>query len=203
MAFHPIFNLSILALLLNTTSALAATPYSSVNVTLKQELGNLSLGGNTRASPVMGISKPTIKNGVAYVSASHSLGDWAIGLSPKLPISLTVMSQQGDAVLDLRPLQLSALTITQQLGTLTLMLPAANLNVSLTQSQGDGTITLPPNVGLRLNAKQFTQGTLIMNGKTVAAGLKFDGTYQTANYDSAQYKVNMTVKKQLGTLTIK
>lgn len=195
-------NASVLAVLLSSP-VLAATPYSSVNLTLRQELGNLSIGANTRASPVMGVSKPTIKNGVAYVSASHSQGDWATGLSPKLPINLTVESKQGDAALDLRPLQLSALTVTQQLGNLALMLPAANLNVTLTQSQGDATITLPNNVGLRLDVKKFSQGTLIINGKTVADSLNFNGTYMTANYDSAKYKMNMTVSKEQGTLTVK
>lgn len=203
MTFHPAFNLLVSSLLLSAAPAFAQVPYSSVNLTLKQEQGALSLGVNSKASPVLGVRKPTVKNGVAYVGASHSQGDWAIGLSPKLPISLAITRQQGDAVLDLRTLKLSALTINQQLGDLALMLPAASLNVVLTQSQGDTTITLPPNVGLSLEVKKFTQGELIMNGTTVARGLEFNGTYQTNNYDSAKYKVMMTVSKQLGSLTIK
>ncbi|TSA86800.1 hypothetical protein FNU79_06320 [Deinococcus detaillensis] len=206
MSLHSVLsrglNFSAFALLLSS-AALAATPYNSVNLTLKQELGNLSLSANTKASPIMGVSKPTVKNGVAYISASHSMGDWAIGLSPKLPLSLTLNRQQGDAALDLRSLKLSALSITQQLGDLTLKLPTATLQATLTQTQGDTTITLPSNVGLRLDVKKFTQGTLVISGKTVADGFNFSGVYMTANYDSATYKVDMTINKEQGSLTVK
>lgn len=201
-ALNPVLK-SITALLLGGTVALAAATYISVDITLTQKLGDLSLGVSAHASPVMGVNNPTIKNGVAYVSASHALGDWAIDLSPKLPISLTIKSQQGDAALDLRSLKFSALSITQQLGDLELKLPAANLSMVLTQGQGDSSITLPPGVGLRLNVKKFAQGTLIINGKTVADGFDFDGLYSTDNYNSAKYKINVTVTKKLGTLTVK
>ncbi len=188
---------------LATASFALAASYSSVNVTLKQELGALTLSGNSGASPIMGVRNPTIKNGVAYVSASHSLGDWAIGLSPKLPINLTVQATQGESSLDLRLLKLLGLQVTQELGNLQLKLPAANLKATLQQAQGDTTITLPPNTGISLEVKKFTQGTLVMNGKTVADGLAFDGTYQSANFATAKYKVDLAVTMEQGNLTVK
>jgi len=189
-------------LVLSSTSALAA-PYSSVDITLKQELGSLSVGLSNAASPVLGARNPPVKNGVAYVGASHSQGDWAIGLSPKLPLSLNMDRTQGDAQLDLRSLRLTSLSLKQSLGNLDLKLPAANLKAVLDQQQGDTTITLPPNTGIRVEVRSFKQGTLIIGGKTVADGLAFDGTYQSANYAAARYKVELTVTKELGTLTIR
>ncbi|QFP78146.1 hypothetical protein [Deinococcus sp. AJ005] len=188
---------------LATASFALAASYSSVNVTLKQELGDLTLSGNSGASPVMGVRNPTTKNGVAYVSASHSLGNWAIGLSPKLPINLTVQATQGESSLDLRSLKLLGLQVTQKLGSLQLKLPAANLKATLQQAQGDTTITLPPNTGISLEVKKFTQGALVINGKTVADGLAFDGTYQSANFATAKYKVDLAVTMEQGNLTVK
>ena len=104
--------------------------------------------GLTRA----GRRNPPVKNGVAYVGASHSQGDWAIGLSPKLPLSLNLDRTQGDAQLDLRSLRLTSLSLKQSLGNLDLKLPAANLKAVLDQQQGDTTITLPPNTGIRVEA---------------------------------------------------
>ncbi|MDV6373194.1 hypothetical protein [Deinococcus arenicola] len=188
--------------LLTAGFALAAT-YNSVNVTLKQEQGELTLGADSNASPVMGARNPTIKNGVAYVSASHAQGDWAIGLSPKLPITLTVHSGQGASKLDLRSLKLLDLQITQEQGNLDLKLPAANLNASLQHAQGSATITLLPNTGIRLEVKSFAQGTLVMNGKIVASGQDLNGTYQSAGFETAKYRVNMTVSMEQGELTVK
>lgn len=182
--------------------ALAAT-YNSVDITLKHDLGTMTLGVNDKVSPVMGVRNPTVKNGVAYVAASQSQGDWAIGLSPKLPIALSVQTTQGDTTLNLRSLKLSALKLSHSLGGLELRLPAANLNASLNHAQGDATIILPPNTGISLEVKSFTQGTLIIGGKTVADGLDFNGTYQSANFGTAKYKVNVAVTKELGSLTVK
>ncbi|WP_420595579.1 hypothetical protein [Deinococcus sp.] len=196
-------NLAAAALLLTAPALAAAPAYSSVNITLKQELGNLSVGLNNAASPVLGVRNPPVKNGVALVGASHAQGDWAIDLNPRLPISLTVQHEQGDAQLDLSLLKLSALNLTQHLGNTTLKLPAANLNVTVDHMQGDMTITLPTNTGLSLEVKSFKQGTIVMNGQTVADGQAFDGTYQSANFEAAKYKVNMTLTMELGTLTVK
>ena len=189
------------ALLALSSTCAQAAPYTSVNVTLKQELGLLSVNLSTAASPVLGVRNPPVRNGVAYVGASHSQGDWAIGLSPKLPLSLVLDRTQGDAQLDLRSLRLTSLSLKQSLGNLDIKLPAANLKAALDQQQGDTTITLPPNTGIRLDIRSFKQGTLSIGGKTVADGLSFDGAYQSANYAAARYKVELTVTKELGTLT--
>ncbi|WP_161881849.1 DUF4097 domain-containing protein [Deinococcus alpinitundrae] len=189
-------------LTLSSSSALAAT-YTSVSIALKQELGSLVVNPNNATSPVLGVRNPPIKNGVAYVGASHSQGDWAIGLSPKLPLSLILDRTQGDAQLDLRSLKLTALSLKQTLGNLDIKLPAANLKATLDQQQGDTTLMLAPNTGIRVDVKSFKQGTLIIGGKTVADGLSFDGSYQSANYTAARYKVELTVTKELGSLTIR
>ena len=196
-------NLAVAALLMTAPALAAAPAYSSVNITLKQRLGYLSLGVKQNASPVLGARNPLVKNGVAFVGASQAQGDWAIGLSPKLPISLIVDRQQGDAKLDLRSLPLSSLNLTQKLGYVELLLPAINLNATVHQTQGDLDITLPPNTGLSLDVRSFKQGTLIMDGETVATGLEFNGTYQSANFEAAKYKINLALTMQLGTLTVK
>lgn len=187
----------------SVASVALAASYSSVNITLKQEMGGMRIGGDKDVSPVLGARNPTVKNGVAYVSASHSMGDWAVALSPRLPINLNLQLDQGDARLDLRSLKLSGLQVNQSQGAMELLLPAADLNATLTQTQGGVTLILPPDTGISLDVKKFSQGSLIMGGKTVAEGQEFNGTYQSANFDTARYRVKMTVTKEAGNLTVK
>jgi Cell wall-active antibiotics response 4TMS YvqF len=195
---------TVLALLCLTSPALAAAPaYTSVNITLKQSMGELKLSPSDKASPVMGARNPVVKNGVAYIGASKTSGDWAMSLSPKLPISLILERTSGDANLDLRTLKLTALSIRQSMGDLDVMLPAGNLTFTLKQTSGNINIQLPANVGISVEAQTYTSGTVIIGGKTVAEGMSLTGTYQSANYESAPYKVKLTVDKSMGDLTVK
>ncbi|WP_293912345.1 LiaF domain-containing protein [Deinococcus sp.] len=109
----------------------------------------------------------------------------------------------GDASLDLRTLKLTTLNIVQNMGDLDVMLPAGNLSFTLRQTSGNISIRLPANVGISVEARRYASGTLMIGGKTVAEGLSVQGTYQSANYDSAPYKVRLTVDKSMGDLTVK
>ena len=177
-------------LVLMLGSAAAAAPYSSVQLTLKQQRGNLTIKSQADAPPLLNAKTPVIKNGGAFVTLTHA-GDWALKLSPKLPLSLTVQRSEGNAWLDLRSLKLRGLTFLQENGELKISLPTATLDVHLDQTGGETIITLPKSVGVRVKAEQFSQGELVMNGKTMAAGSDSDDKYQSANFETARHKVNI------------
>ncbi len=187
-------------LLLGTLAT--AAPYTAVDVTLRSELGAVRVAASDTASPVLGVRTPTVRAGVAFVGATHRQGDWTLGLSPKLPLTLHFTNAQGDVQLDLRRLNLRGLTVRQQLGRLDLTLPALNLKARLTQAQGDVQVRLPPGVGVRLIVERFAQGAVRIGGEEVASGLDFNGTYESANYRTARFRTDLTVDMQLGTLTV-
>ncbi len=176
-------------LVLMLGSAAAAT-YSSVYLTLNQTKGRLILGAKNTAPPLLNAKTPVIRSGMAFVTLTHS-GDWALKLSPKLPLSLTVQRSEGNAWLDLRPFKLRGLTLLQENGELKISLPAETLDVHLDQTRGETIITLPKSVGVRVKAEQFSQGELVMNGKTMAAGSDSDDKYQSDNFEAAKHKVNI------------
>ena len=185
-----------------TASALAAATYTSVNLTLNQSRGNLTIRSQASASPLLNASTPAIRDGVAFVTLAHA-GDWALKLSPKLPVTLNVQRSKGDAWLDLRPLKLTGLTLLQEDGVLKLSLPTETLDVHLDQTRGETVITLPKAVGVRVKAEQFSQGELVMNGKTVAAGSDSDDKYQSDNFEAAKHKVNIYLTLVDGKLILK
>ena len=183
-------------------SVVAAAAYSSVHITLNQTKGTLVLGAENTASPLLNARAPVIRGGVAFVTLAHA-GDWALKLSPKLPLSLTVQRREGHAWLDLRPFRLHGLNILQEDGVLKVSLPAETLDVHLDQTRGETIITLPKSVGVRVKAEQFSQGELVMKGKTMAAGSDSDDKYQSGNFETAKFKVSIYLTLVDGKVIIK
>jgi hypothetical protein len=77
---------------------------------------------------------------------------WNIGLSPELPLDLTIESGVGRANLDLSELDLSALTVSSGVGETFLLLPASSEPYAATVNNGVGetTITIAEGAALDL-----------------------------------------------------
>jgi hypothetical protein len=191
----------------------AAASYTSADITLSNVQGMIKVGPKTGASQMLGAGTPTVKNGVAYFTASGSQDDLSMALSPalqKLPLRFHVRNDQGDNTLDLSALKLTGLDVVTGQGSLELRLPAAGLNATLTSEQGDINVLVPANVGVRVVLKKLDQGKVILSGKTVADpngadenGKYTSGTYDSANFDSAQSKVTLTVSMDQATLNVR
>lgn len=199
----PFFSLLAIFTLWNGNVARAAGIYTSLNLTLTQQKGNLSVSRGVNAAPMRNLM---IKNEVATVTLSSASPDWALQLSPKLPINLTVQRNGGRAKLDLRSLNLKHLNLTQQGGNVDIWvdiwLSNKTLTLNIDQGQSNIHIHLPRNVGVWVKADQFSQGELILFGKTVATGTDSDDNYQSRNYASARAKVVVHLTMIQGRLSI-
>ncbi|AZI41533.1 hypothetical protein EHF33_01155 [Deinococcus psychrotolerans] len=179
---------SLLAVFTLCTGSLAglAETYNSLNLTLIQQKGNLSVSKEVDAPP---ISKAIARNKVGFATLNSTSPNWSLQLSPERPISLTVQHNQGNARLDLRSLKLKTLHVTQQDGILEIWLPKSSLVLTLDQQQVTTHLHLPKNVGVLVKIDQFSQGDLILFGKTIATGTDSDDRYQSHNYATAKEKV--------------
>lgn len=189
-------------LLLSAAFASAAAPYSSVDVTLKKEVGPLVVAKSDRVSPTLGAARPTVRSKVAYVGASHGVGAWNVGLSPKLPLGLSVTQETGSTVLNLEGLPLTRLNVTTGAGPVALRLPSRTLNANVAQETGSLEIFLPRDTGLRLIIKTFGTGSLMVEGTGVASGTDLSGTFETANFGSARYRVTLNLTHGAGPVVV-
>lgn len=170
-----------------------AQSYKAVDVTLTFTSGPMTVSTSTTASPTLGAQKPTVKNGVAYVTARQGSGVWTVGLSPKLPLSLNVTQGSGSQELKLQGLPLTRLNVKMGSGPVMMSLPAASLTAQVQQDSGALELHVPANTGVRLVVQQFKSGALRVDGQDVGVGQNLSGTYQTANYEGAKYKVTVNL----------
>lgn len=184
------------------SSAALALNYRAVDVSLKFDDGPLTVGVSNTASPTLGVAKPEIRGGVAYVGASHGSGAWAVGLSPKSPLALHVQQESGSLDMNLRGLPLTALSLSMGAGPTTLKLPGATFAGKLTQESGSLDIHVPADTGVRLNIVKFESGSLDIDGKNVSVGGGLKGTYQTANFAVARRQITLTLDWGSGPVTV-
>ncbi|ADV67867.1 LiaF domain-containing protein [Deinococcus maricopensis] len=170
----------------------AATPYRSVDLTLTQGTGDFTVRAMASASPTLGARTPSVRDGVASVRAVHQVGDWTVGVSPKLPLALTVRHETGTLTLDLRGLTLTAASVNHEVGDLHVTLPSGPLSASIVNGQGNVSITAPATVGVSATVS-VTRGHVRVADREVANGLNVTGTYRTPNYATSKHHVKLSI----------
>ncbi len=193
--------LSFLPLVLGLSVTALAAAYSSVDVSLTQNAGQLTVSLNPRVSPTLGVNQPTVRNGVAYVAARHDVGAWAVGLSPKLPVTLNVKHDTGAVDLLLSGLTVPRLNVNHQNGETNVMF-GSNTTATIRKDVGALSLYVPAGTGLKLTVTRLGVGSVTMEGVDVASGTEQAGTYQTSNYASAARKVNVTVTQGSGSIEV-
>jgi len=183
-------------------SAALALTYRSVDITLKHEVGPLEVAVSSSVSPALGVAQPPVKNGVAYVSASREAGSWQVGLSPKLPLKLHVIHETGSSLLNLTGLPMTGLSVKSDAGPLVLQLPSTSFSGVVTQDTGSLDIYLRQDTGLKLTVQKFETGSLRLDGREIASGTNLTGTYQSANYDRAKFKVILVLGHGAGPVEV-
>lgn len=140
---------------------------------------------------------------------------WKIGLTPNLPIELTVDGASGSADLDLSQLRLTGLSIDQGSGSLDLQLPsstqaynadlngasgsmevtfAADSDVTVRLNGGSGSIKLSVPTGSAVQLQIRSSGSGSVNLPSWLQEVKVysngkEGTWQTAGFDQAQHQI--------------
>ena len=145
---------------------------------------------------------------------------WDIGLSPEVPIDLSVDASTGHSDLDLSGLELDQFQYNASTGASTIILPAStegyetrleastgsmtvvlpaesNLTVRLDGSTGKVTFDVPDGAAIQIEVRNGGTGNLELPSRiTKVEGLadRDEGTYQTEGFDSAQYQLVIVIE---------
>jgi hypothetical protein len=179
---------------------------------------------------VSGNSQRRIEFGQQEVHTTNWLGTdedlrWSIGLTPSIPLSLSINTGVGEANLDLTALNLTNLALTGGVGRIDLALPNRETayQVSITGGVGDLNIVVPqlPTVDLTIGGGVGKVHIDIPDDAairvTVSPGLgsvhlpprlertsASTGTqvWESADYESALHRITVYLESGLGGLTI-
>ena len=151
----------------------------------------------------------------------NTTGDyrWTIGLSPKVPIDLTIRASSGSSNVDLSGLQLTRLTYTGSSGSNDLKLPSntkaynmtyhgssgstditlpadANLTMSLDGSSGSISVQIQGNAAVRVEVNGNGSGSVSVNDRLKrlsGSSNRDEGVWESSGYAQADQKILIIV----------
>jgi hypothetical protein len=180
---------------------------------------------------VRGTRQRTIDFGQNEVSTTNWFGtdkdlSWDIGLSPTIPLNLSVNSGVGDAVLDLSELTLTNLQLSAGVGRVDLMLPGqetpyqvnvsggvgmlalqipeeADVDLTISSGVGNVDIDLPEDAAVRVSIEAgLGESTLPSWLERVNTGNE-NQIWQSAGFEKASRRITLNIHSGLGSLTIR
>lgn len=130
---------------------------------------------------------------------------WDVGLSPNVPLDLTLDTDSDPCDFDLTGLQISNLVLNAGSGPVDLALPSgSNFEVQIDGGSGPITITLPKSVGARVvldsGSGPFSPDARFQLVKGKRDG---DGTWETDNYRTAEHAISLEIDQGSGPITIR
>ncbi|MCL4265194.1 MAG: hypothetical protein KJ069_18405 [Anaerolineae bacterium] len=147
---------------------------------------------------------------------------WQVGISPRVLAALTLETVAGVAHVDLRELQLSALTATTNAAEAELLLPGGDYDATLVNNATSTEITLPPDgrhaIDLQVNAGAVTLhlppgmaarvevdqalGSFTASSPALQPVDGQENVWQTADYTSADNRLDLTIHISVGSVTM-
>ncbi len=126
--------------------------------------------------------------------------NWQIHLSPDVEADLTARSGGGNVKLDLAAMKLTRLAADTGGGNMDVVLPdkAVNLSVMARSGAGNVTIHMPGHMAAKIIAKTGF-GKVIVDSRFTQVD---DHAYQSADYDSAAEKVEISAQSGAGNVSI-
>ena len=127
---------------------------------------------------------------------------WEVGLSPNLPLYLTLDSGSGSCDFDLTGLQIANLVVDSGSGSVFLQLPGGlSFPAIIDSGSGRVKIDLPEDVGVRLTLDSgsgaFRPGDRLL---LVSGEQRGDGIWETENYPSAEHKIELKIDQGSGSV---
>jgi hypothetical protein len=130
---------------------------------------------------------------------------WEIGLSPDIPLDLTLDTGSGSCDFDLSGLMLSELYIDSGSGSIKLALPEKqSFHFELDSGSGSVEIDLPEDTGVRVEINSGSGSFNPGNGYSLVSGEKRDdGVWESQNYGSAKYTIDLNISQGSGSIILK
>ena len=127
---------------------------------------------------------------------------WAIDLSPDVPLALHIDAGNGAATAALEQLTLTALSLDSGNGALDATLPAGDYDVRVDSGNGSVALRLPEGVEARV-AYDTGNGSLSVDNRFQrVSGDRDEGVYETAGYDAAAGGITIELDSGNGSVTI-
>ena len=155
-------------------------------------------------------------------------GDWEIGLSPNLPLSLTIDGGSGSGEFDFSKLNLTGLSMDMGSGSSIISLPAVTSPYQADIASGSGSIKinlaagspvslrldsgscsvnirLPADAAVRVEVQDDGSGSLnLAGGLDQISGDRETGVWQTSGYETAAVKIQIVLADRgSGSITIR
>ena len=135
---------------------------------------------------------------------------WEVGLSPDVPLQLTVGGGVGEADFDLSGIQLTGLEINVGVGSVVVQLPepVASYQVNVNGGVGDFTITLPEDAAVRINANTGVGDINVSSALNRVGGgddnpVGDDGVWETDGFASADVQITIEFDGGVGNLNVR
>ena len=132
-------------------------------------------------------------------------GNWEIGLTPEIPLDLTLDSGSGSCDFDLSGLIVEDLFLDSGSGSIQLALPAEqSFRFELDSGSGSVQIDLPEDTGVRVRLDSGS-GSFNPGGEfiLVSGERRGDGIWESENYDIAEYIIEITIDQGSGSITFR
>jgi hypothetical protein len=144
-------------------------------------------------------------NWVSFPFRSGPNAEWEILLSPEIPLDLTLDSGSGSCEFDLSDLILEDFFLDSGSGSITLILPEGqSYPVIIDSGSGSLSIDIPENTGIRVRldsgSGSFNPGS---DFSLVSGDKREDGTWESDNYESAKYTIEMQIDQGSGSISFK
>lgn len=125
---------------------------------------------------------------------------WNLNLSPSVPMELDISTGVGQSTIDLSELQVTGLKVSSGVGETTVTLPGrGRLSAKVSGGIGKLTVIVPQGMAARIDASAGLGGLNIAPGRFVRQG----GDYVSANYATAEDRVDLDVSGGVGEVTVK
>ena len=146
-----------------------------------------------------------VNNWVSFPFQSNSGGEWEIFLSPEIPIDLTLDSGSGRCDFELSELLLADLFLDSGSGSIKLTLPdKQSYAVKIDSGSGSLQIDIPEGTGIRVRLDSGSGSFSPGNDFNLVSGEKRgDGTWESDNYDTAKYTIEMQIDQGSGSISFK
>ncbi len=141
----------------------------------------------------------------AWPRGDQSDKRWDVGLSPDVPLDLSLDAGSGPCDLDLTGLQVSGLVLDAGSGPVDLVLPSGStFDAKIDGGSGPLTIVLPRNVGARVELDSGS-GPFDPDARfeLVQGRPHGDGVWETYKYDVAEHTILFEIDQGSGPVTIR
>lgn len=123
---------------------------------------------------------------------------WNLNINRDVPTQLNITGGVGTSELDLSQLHVTSLDARFGVGKATIKMPSSGqVDASINGGVGEVEVVIPPGVGARVQAQAGLGGVKVPPGYQ-----QQNNTYTSPNYDTAQNRVNLSVKGGVGQISI-